>query len=211
MCRQRVDDGRGRKRHADRGDLQEPEREAGPREGELGEQGKCDEREGTAGHAAAGHLELPDARECAPHVAALEDCGHYAYAADQHAVLRIAPVEYCRNARVRRESGLQGTIKVEEFYVRSNVRKVRVNSTPEKIPRKRKWRIRRDLSVLSRCSAERTGVAPSSFFVCPPLVLLSVFFELCEVGVLPRVSGNATAKKAVSATRSTSVRIAGAA
>lgn len=36
MRRQRIDDGRGRKRHADRGNLQEPERHAGLRECELG-------------------------------------------------------------------------------------------------------------------------------------------------------------------------------
>jgi hypothetical protein len=111
---------------------------------------------------------------------------------------------------------------------------VRVNSTPEKTPRKRKWNLRRDLSVLIRCSAGRTGatvesLSSSSFtrlsrvtFVLPggarspstaeerPSFFL---FELRAWwrGHLPRVSGNAIARKTVSVTSRMSVRIAGAA
>jgi len=93
MRRQRIDDGGGRKRHADRGNLEEAEREAGPRESEVGKEGQRDERDGAAGHTPTRHLELTDSCERAPHIAALYDCGDYAYAADQLAVLRIAPVE----------------------------------------------------------------------------------------------------------------------
>lgn len=107
------------------------------------------------------------------------------------------------------------------LHARSNVRNVSVNSTPEKIPRKRKWSMRRDLSILTRCAAGRITVSPSLVtclslppfprptYVEGPFPLLS---ELCGRGRLfPRVSGNATARKTVSATSRTSVRIAGAA
>ena len=122
----------------------------------------------------------------------------------------------------------------ERFYVRSKVRKVKVNSMPEKTPRKRKWSRRRDLRVLIRCSAGRTGVPASSFMDLPLLISFSPCFSsrpslsgsesglmgpelssflsgFCVPSPLPRVSGNATARKAVSAVSRTSVRIAGAA
>lgn len=65
----------------------------------MGDERERDEADGAAGRAAAGHLELADSRESAPHVAALEDCGDDADAADQLAVLRVAPIEHCMTHR----------------------------------------------------------------------------------------------------------------
>jgi len=65
----------------------------------VGNERECDEADRTAGCATAGDLELPDSSECASHVATLHDCGDDSYAADQLAILCIAPVEYCAAKR----------------------------------------------------------------------------------------------------------------
>lgn len=61
----------------------------------MGHERERGEADGTAGRAAAGDLELPDSGDRAPHVAALHDCGDDAYAADQLAILCVAPIEHC--------------------------------------------------------------------------------------------------------------------
>jgi len=94
MRRQGVDDRRGSKRHADRGGLQKSERHAGAGKREMRDECQQEEADGAAGRAAPGHLELPDSRESASHVAALQDCGDDADAADQLAVLCVAPIEH---------------------------------------------------------------------------------------------------------------------
>lgn len=94
MRSQGVDDRRGSKRNADRGGLQKPERHAGAGKGEMRDECEKEEADGAAGRAAPGHVELPDSRERAAHVAALHDCGDDADAADQLAVLCVAPIEH---------------------------------------------------------------------------------------------------------------------
>jgi hypothetical protein len=95
MRSQSIDNCRGSKCHANCGALQQPERQARSREREVGHERERDEADGTAGCAAARHLELPDLGERAPHVPALYDCGDDPYAADQLAILSVAPVEHC--------------------------------------------------------------------------------------------------------------------
>ena len=67
----------------------------------MGHERERDEADGTAGRAAAGHLELPDSGERPPHVAALYDCGDDPYATDQLAILCVAPVEHCTVSQSR--------------------------------------------------------------------------------------------------------------
>ena len=106
----------------------------------------------------------------------------------------------------------------------SNVRKVSVNSTPEKSARKKKCRLRSALRTARRPSTVRLGLggpvgAADLPFIWPfvwpfPLACAEpAAFCFSAVGAtpLPRVSGSATTRKMVSTTSSTSVRNAGAA
>jgi hypothetical protein len=71
MCRQSIDDRRGSKSHADRGGLEESDREAGASESEVRKESEGDETDGAAGRASTGHFELSDLRERTSDVAAL--------------------------------------------------------------------------------------------------------------------------------------------
>lgn len=94
MRRQGVDDCRGSKRHADCGGLQKSDRHGGAGKREKRDECEQEEADSAAGRAAPGHLELPDLRESTSDVAALQDCGDDADAADQLAVLCVAPIEH---------------------------------------------------------------------------------------------------------------------
>ena len=91
---------------------------------------------------------------------------------------------------------------------RSNVRKVRVNSTPEKIPKNQKWMLFKVWRVARRCSTSFTFSVPVP---CFSDLGFSDASTTVPLGETPRVSGNASAKKRVSAVSKTRVRIAGVA
>ncbi len=93
--------------------------------------------------------------------------------------------------------------------LQSKVKKVSVNSTPEKDARNKKCKRRRDLRMLMRFSTLAFfAVADFAPVAEPFFVVSSSFFS---GAALPRVSGSASIKNKVSADKSTKVRMAGAA
>jgi len=106
------------------------------------------------------------------------------------------------------ESGQWREPSEKRKLLRSKVRKVNVNSTPEKITKKRKWNFCRDFRSLRRVVTSRLAEVLS-------LVAFLSDSE-CSVSDLAfppalRVSGRATMRKSVSNTRSTKVNVAGTA
>jgi hypothetical protein len=87
---------------------------------------------------------------------------------------------------------------------------VRVNSTPEKMARKKKWMVRSEAREESLCSTVRLAAGRDEAVVV--VVFFSGLFVLSACGeavLTPRVSGRATIKKMVSTMRRTSVMNAG--
>jgi hypothetical protein len=92
------------------------------------------------------------------------------------------------------------------------VRKVRVNSIPEKMPRNRKCTLRKVANMSVRCStvAVTNDKSPAKSEEGPSAVTLALSFAAMCI-LVPRVSGRATTRNSVSITSRIKVIIAGAA